>query len=331
MGADSHAPASNSDAVPRLVSLTYALLHAAQTPAIRRRSTQWIRKNVKGYQGRGDEAFRKLLKRDLETLEHVGIRVDKQPSPYLSDEDNYYYGLDLNRFEHKATDFTPDEAQVLAMAGTLAAEGDLASVAGSAWTKIAAAGATRDLSAPKVYSAITDVTKAEKFTVQRINNAVRKQVRIGFSYTPFRGADVQQRSMDPWKIVPYQMRLYLVGWDVDRQEARAFRLYKVSDITPIGQSEVVEPTQRPESVVHAMVSETELVDVRLRIDPGKCLDLASQGEVQQDGSYLLHRVRASEFARTAASLAAYMEVLEPEALRKRVINLLHNGAEEGNE
>ena len=86
--------------------------------------------------------------------------------------------------------------------------------------------------------------------------------RISFSYESSRTAEKVTRTMDLWGLVPERDRIYLVGFDIDRNAPRCFRVIRITDVTAIGTATHPMPagTNLQELVRQQLRRRSELVD-----------------------------------------------------------------------
>ncbi|GAA2897619.1 WYL domain-containing protein [Streptosporangium fragile] len=70
-------------------------------------------------------------------------------------------------------------------------------------------------------------------TLMAIAEACRRRERLRFDYTSPRGGDTV-RSVEPHNLVSFDRHWYLVAWDTDRDDWRAFRVDRLSPRTPTG-------------------------------------------------------------------------------------------------
>ena len=199
----------------RLTNLTFALLGANGQYV----SADWVRRNVAGYQGKSDEAFQKMFKRDRNVLLKIGVPIDSRSSAQGT-----LYSVHKDSYELPPLELSPEEARVLALAGGMGVAGELSAFARSGWTKLASAGAARADAQPGV-GAMGDAGKLSPTTLDRFLQATRSANSISFDH---RGS---RRRLDPWGLVSHRQRLYMVGFDLDRDAPRSFRATRVTDVT----------------------------------------------------------------------------------------------------
>ncbi|MDN8619380.1 WYL domain-containing protein [Corynebacterium kefirresidentii] len=322
MAAHNPTPKRHDEAVERLTNLSFALQGAANSGGSPDRSAAWIRRHVAGYGDKSGEAFAKSLARDIATLQRAGV-----PIVHSGGEDGARYRLDASSYQLPSVEFSPEEAMVLGIAGGMGTTGGLSDFSLSGWTKIAASGASRNLSGAPVYTAVNDITRLAPEVITSVLAAVRNRLRITFSYRANPAAKPVRRVMDPWGVVNRDSHIYIVGFDVDRGAPRVFRALRVSDIKRSHHpAEHTVPTETLQVLVERALQRGEKVDARLIIPVGKAQELMDAGEKQPDGTVMLRNVDKDWLVRTAAGYAPEVEVLEPAVVREEVISLLRTAA-----
>lgn len=323
MAAHNPTPKRHDEAVERLTNLSFALQGAANSGGSPDRSAAWIRRHVAGYGDKSGEAFAKSLARDIATLQRAGV-----PIVHSGGEDGARYRLDASSYQLPPVEFSPEEAMVLGIAGGMGTTGGLSDFSLSGWTKIAASGASRNLSGAPVYTAVNDITRLAPEVITSVLAAVRNRLRITFSYRANPAAEPVRRVMDPWGVVNRDSHIYIVGFDVDRGAPRVFRALRVSDVKRSHDpAEHTVPTETVQALVERALQRGEKVDAQLLIPVGKAQELMDAGEKQPDGTVMLHNVDKDWLVRTAAGYAPEVEVLEPAGVREEVISLLRTAAQ----
>ncbi len=309
--------ADDSALVSRQVNLTFALLASRG-----RRDIEWIQRNVDGYGGRTREAAGKLVVRDVEELQAMWV-----PVHYLDGE----VWLDKDLYELPPIDLTAEEATAVGLAVDVSQSGSLGAFARSGWTKLAASGATRTFDAPALESVSNDIMQLDPDTFRAIVACVRHRVRISFDFVRAAGKPSERRTIDPWGIVPLNNRAYLVGYDVDREAERVFRVRKVSKVKRVREAGTFHPPTRPLQEVVEDALRGEVTDAVITLDAPTGEELARRGSRDGD-TIVLRGVERDWVVRTTASLAGNLVAVEPEDIRREVVALLQSaiGDEEGN-
>lgn len=305
--------ADDSDLVSRQVNLTFALL---ASPA--KRDIEWVQRNVDGYGGRSQGAASKLVARDVEELRAVWV-----PVRYADGE----VWLDKDLYELPPIDLTPEEATAVGLAVDVSQSGSLGAFARSGWTKIAASGATRAFDAPALESVSNDIMQLDPDTFRAIVACVRHSARISFDFVRAAGKPPERRVIDPWGIVPLNNRAYLVGFDVDREAERVFRVKKISKVKRVRDAGRFHSPQRPLQEIVEDALRGEVTDAVVTLDAATGEELARRG-TREGNTIFLHAVERDWVVRTTASLAANLVAVEPEDVRRDVVVLLRGAAGE---
>ena len=310
----------------RLINLTFAFLYANDTGR-RYITAEWIRTNVAGYQDRTDAAFQRMFARDRSILAKVGVPIETIAQATLDDAPGYR--LNPHNYYLPEVSFTPGEAAVLALAGDKGLNHELAAFARSGWTKLAAAGAstvTAQDSAPVMFNNVTDLGVLTAQSLDTILKAHRNHHRIHFDYTPHKNAEPTRRVMDPWGIVNHQDRWYLVGFDIERDAPRTFRITRVSNIDIVGRAMHPAPEHTPlqELVADSLRSRKVLIDATITAEPGTAGELTSRASHRDHDTYVLTGVDRDWLVRTAAAYAPHALVVEPADVRDDVIAQLRS-------
>jgi proteasome accessory factor B len=246
----------------RLLNLVICLL------ATRRYlSAEHIRRTVAGYQDLGDEAFKRKFERDKEDLRDLGIPLETGSDSSFDDEPGYRirrddYGLPPLTFE-------PAELAVLGVAARTWQHASLSGPASEALLKLRAAGIDVDDAVPLAIE--TRVATSEPaFEVLRQAAADRRA--ISFDYrTP--GAT---RHVEPWGLVSWHGRWYLVGHDRDRAETRVFRVSRiVGPAKPSGPPGAVQVPDGTDirAIVLRMVEDPVRITAKLLVRDGAAFGL----------------------------------------------------------
>lgn len=296
---------SEVEAGRRQVNLTFALL-GADGP----RDIAWVGRNVDGYQDKSPKALALAIRRDVKELRTMWVPVRFNEGKLWLDKDQY---------QLEPVELTEEEATVIGLAADLAHGGNLGAFARSGWTKLAASGATRSFDEPVLASFSNDITRLDPETLRHLLTGVRTAQRLKFDFLPSPGQPMQQRTVDPWGIVPLNNRAYLVGWDRDRDAARVFRVRKISNVRRVSADDFRGQVGSLQEIVEKQLSQT-LVDATVTVHGGGD-ELASRGE--RDGDTIrLTAVERNWLVRTIASLAGNVTAVEPADVRSEVIALL---------
>ncbi|WP_433617151.1 helix-turn-helix transcriptional regulator [Dactylosporangium sp. CA-139114] len=220
----------------RLVNLVICLL------ATRRFLTaEQIAAIVPGYEHdpndeRDHEAFQRKFERDKSELRELGVPLEMGTASIFDNEQGYR----IARREYALPDIplAPDEAAAVGIAVRLWQQTGLAAAASSGLAKLRAGGIDVDPHATLGVEAVVTVDPA----FEPLTAAVRDRQAVTFSYeVPERDA-AGVRRLQPWGVVCWRGRWYVVGHDLDRGAERCFRLSRiVSGVRRIGRRGAYEP------------------------------------------------------------------------------------------
>jgi proteasome accessory factor B len=309
----------------RLVNLVLCLLSTRQYLAAER-----IREIVPGYgDAPSEEAFFRMFERDKTELRELGVPLEVGRNVNSDMPDGYR--IARRDYELGDIDLEPDEAAAVALAVRLWDSPELTGAAHGALIKLRAAGVDVDQSSPAVVEPKVRTTEP---AFAPLLAAVRNGQAVMFDYRRPSPAELRQRTIEPWGVVSWRGRWYVVGHDRDRKAPRCFRLSRiVGDVTPVGRPGVV---RRPDKidlldfVATAGPEPSTTSTARVWVANGKAAGVRRRAKVI--GSREIAGIAGEElelelhFPESAANwLAGFgpdVLVLEPDVLRKSVYERL---------
>ncbi|HSE07306.1 MAG TPA: WYL domain-containing protein [Nocardioidaceae bacterium] len=262
----------------RLLNLLITLL-VSRTYVTKER----IRSVVEQYRQAGDEAFEKMFERDKEELRSLGVPIEVG---YLDRafEDEPGYRIERSAFELPAIDLEPDEAAVLGLAARVWQHAGLASATTDALVKLKAAGISVDREA---LSTVSPQLTVDEPSFEAFWAATQERTPVEFDYRTATGVEAAVRHLQPWGVVSFRARWYVVGLDTDRGAPRLFRLSRVKGVVRVtgkpGSYEVPEGTDiraLTESLAPAPADHR----ARLLVREGAALGLRRHAEAFPDGA-----------------------------------------------
>ena len=250
----------------RLLNLVICLLHTRSYLTADR-----IREMVAGYdEAPTDEAFKRMFERDKEDLRDLGIPLETGSNSAWDDEAGYR----IARRDYALPDITlePGEAAAVGLAARMWSSASMSAPATRALRKLEAAG----VEVAPLPEGLQPRVESSGGAFAALAEAVHDGQVVTFGYRTAGAAQPARRTVEPWGVVWWHGRWYLVGHDRDRDATRVFRLSRV-DGEP---ARVGEPgtVKRPVDVdLTALVAAYDAAApssvARVRVRAGRCLGL----------------------------------------------------------
>lgn len=174
------------------------------------------------YAEASDDAFEKMFERDKDELRALGVPIEVGSLDAFFEEPGYRVRPD--DFALPEIDLAADEAAVVGLATRVWQHARLADATSDALKKLTAAGVTVDESALDI---VEPQLTAEEPSFDVFWEAAQERIPVTFDYQRGGSAEVSTRRLEPWGVVRYSGRWYVVGRDVDRDDDRVFRLSRV--------------------------------------------------------------------------------------------------------
>jgi len=289
-----------------------------------------LRETIPGYSDApSDEAFKRMFERDKEDLRDLGIPLETGSLSAIDDEPGYR----ITRADYALPEITlePDEAAAFVLAARMWSSAALGASATRAIRKLEAAGA--EITAlpeglqPRVGAGGTGLPV--------VAEAAREGRRLRFDYRGAADLRATSRHIEPWGIVWWHGRWYVVGHDLDRDAARAFRLSRIVG-APSAEGDPGSVTVPDGVDLPALVSATDppvtdaLARVKVRHD--RAMGLRRQTiDVADDGDgWDVVTVPCPDPHRLAEQVLAYgtdAVVLSPAEARQAIVHRLETLAE----
>ncbi|HEY2044364.1 MAG TPA: WYL domain-containing protein [Jatrophihabitans sp.] len=311
----------------RLVSLVLCLLSTRQFITAER-----IRETVEGYETAGDvanpdEAFKRSFERDKAELRELGIPLETGRNSAFDTEDGYR--IARKNFELPPIEFTADEAAAVGLAARLWSTASLATEARTALLKLRAAGV--EIDEPAGSDSLPPLPANEP-TLPGLIAAVAGNRVVQFSHRKPAAEQPEKRTVEPWGVLSWRGRWYVVGHDRARSDVRSFRLDRI----------VGEVKALPGTAKTARPAEMNLLDLvrgrhpeatetaRVRVQPNRAAQLHRLAlDVAADGDNEILTIEFRDIGHLAALVAAAgpdAVALEPPSLVKSVVMLLEAAA-----
>ena len=251
----------------RLVNLVICLLSTR-----RFLTAAQIAATVPGYEHdpndpKDHEAFQRKFERDKAELRDLGIPLETGASSAFEAEPGYR----ITRRDYALPDIplAPDEAAAVGIAARLWRHAGLAEAASSGLAKLRAAGIDVDPQATLGVEPVVTVDAA----FAPLTTATRNRQAVTFDYRVPEADRATRRRLQPWGVVCWRGRWYVVGYDLDRQAERCFRMSRmVSAVRPDGPTgayELPEKLDLISYVAHSYSHPEHTKRATLLVAPGR--------------------------------------------------------------
>jgi proteasome accessory factor B len=309
----------------RLVNLVICLLSTRQFLTAER-----VRDAVPGYEpadgtAKTDEAFKRMFERDKAELRDLGVPLETGRNSIFDAEDGYR--ITRRKYELPPVSFEPAEAAAVGLAARLWQSATLGAPARNALIKLRAGGT--DVAATEAPGAQPHVDASDP-ALPPLLDAARQARLARFDYLKARTENPERRTIQPWGVLSWRRRWYVVGHDVDRGEARSFRLSRI-----VGAVDVVGPPDafsRPEVDLLQYVADRgpeAARTARIAVAGPGLGELRRVADTEADGVLTVTYSDLRWMARIVASAGRSARVLDPPELQQAVLDRLAPTARAG--
>jgi proteasome accessory factor B len=284
----------------RLLNLVIALLHTRAYLSAER-----IRGLVAGYEeAPNDEAFKRMFERDKEDLRDLGIPLETGTNSAWDDEPGYR----IARRDYALPDITlePGEAAAVGLAARMWSSAALSEAATRALRKLEATG----VEVGPLPEGLQPRVEATGTAFPTLAEAVHEGRVVQFAYRSAGASEITRRTVEPWGLVWWRGRWYLVGHDRDRDGTRVFRLSRIDGaVKPTGAKDAV---RRPDGLDLPTIvaaadpnAATSIARIRLRADRGVGLRRAASSVVADGPGWDVVELPYSDVERLADRVLPY--------------------------
>jgi proteasome accessory factor B len=308
----------------RLVNLVICLLSTR-----RFLTAAQIAATVPGYEHdpedpRDHEAFQRKFERDKAELRELGVPLETGTASIFDNEPGYR----IAPREYALPDILlePDEAAAVGIAARLWQHAGLAAAASSGLAKLRAAGVEVDPQATLGIEPVVTVDPA----FGPLTTAARDRRAVTFAYRVPEVDEATTRRLEPWGVVCWRGRWYVVGHDRDRRATRCFRLSRiVGNVRLTGRPHAFRPPDNEDLISHVARWDGPVAHhgrATVTVRPGRAAGLrrwAVDTASTPDGDRLT--IPYSDVERLAGTLVGYgadVRVDAPPELREAVIQQL---------
>jgi proteasome accessory factor B len=206
------------DKTERLLNLVFAMMSTRR--AISRSD---IRENVAGYEdANSDEAFERMFERDKDELRSMGLPIET-----VADNmgDILGYRILPSEYEFVDLELTPDDLIVLGVAAQVWDQAVLSAPAQTALRKIEAKYGKSVVAPPAELSGLVRL-QAHDVSLPILLRAAREKRVVKFNYQNRQGVQSARR-LEPWAVICREGHWYCIGFDLNRNEQRTFKLPRI--------------------------------------------------------------------------------------------------------
>ncbi len=314
--------AERIDKTERLLNLTLALL-ATKRPMTKAE----IFEQIPGYSG-SPESMERMFERDKDELRDLGVTVEVLPTDaYFNDEQGYQ--IIPRDFFLEDISFTYEESLWLAIATNLLHEASPKAGARQGLQKLITVG---QVGGEEFFDmgAHTELALSFSESLQEIWRSIRERQLLSFTYSTSNGT--KRREASPILLTSRLGNWYLVAIDSDDKQVKTFRIDRMSDVSV--ESSTTFNDLNPsfdlrDFLAHFKGDQFGLVIVKLHKELSSEHPLIAYSSTRFSGKRLgigsivrlenLDSDRALELILWAGDA---IEVLEPVALRKQIIDIL---------
>ena len=270
------------------------------------------------------EAFQRKFERDKAELRDLGVPLETGTASIFDSEPGYR--IARREYALPEVHLEPDEAAAVGIAARLWQHAGLAAAASSGLAKLRAAGIDVDPHATLGVEPVVTVDAA----FEPLTAAVRDRQAVTFDYRTPEDDAAATRRLQPWGVVCWRGRWYVVGHDLDRDAPRCFRLSRiVGGVRRSGRPEAYTP---PEVDLITYVARwSGPVDrpgrATVLVRPGRGAGIRRWAEEVSPGPeadrVVLRYADAEGLAAWLVGYGADVRVLDPPEVRDFVVKRLH--------
>lgn len=311
----------------RLLNLLIALLETRYG-----RSKEFLRQNIQAYrESPSEEAFERMFERDKTDLRAMGVPLEAHTENGAFDEDpaTTSYRIPKEKYRLPEVRFSVEEAAVLSLSARLWGRAALGSAAARAVRKIETRGGlpVEMTAEPLLEPRIS--TREPAF--EDLLEAATSRFEVRFDYQGKTDGKATRRRVQPWGLGQKFGNWYLIGFDIDRQDRRVFRLSRISSgIEANTQRAFARPSGFSVAEVLDGMELSARYEAIITVRPGKAQTVRARAEQinnepDAEGQWDKLRISFGSVGALASELAGwgpYLVVQEPLELRDAVQNRL---------
>ncbi|WP_366933919.1 helix-turn-helix transcriptional regulator [Brevibacterium renqingii] len=313
-------PSRQRQQTERLLNLLIAL----------RASRGWVSRTtlmnaIDGYSGLDEVAFDRKFSRDKDLLRHMGITIATRAGhDAYGDAGETGYRISAADYAMDLVDLTAAEVAAVTVAAAFWSETDLGASSAQALTKLRALGIDLDEDGAG-QGPIDPGTAARRLASANFASAlhhINAREAVGFTYHK-PGQSARKVRLEPYALLSRGDRVYLFGFDLDRQAQRTFRLSRVEGgIAKLGGREPGDYSIPEDFSPHlALQSSSEMAvvaEAKLSIAAHRADPLRRRQVRTEDGAVIIEFSDAHALAAEIIGFGDAVEALAPPELVRAV-------------
>lgn len=231
-----------------------------------------------------EEAFERMFERDKAELRDLGYPIEEVSEDPLFPDDTHghRYRIPRGSFTLPPLRFTAEESAVLALAANAWTDASLGELARRALRKLEPAiDGLPDDAPPLLQPTLT----AYEPSFEPLLSAVVRHREVRFDYLARSTDELTTRRLRPWGIGSRYGNWYVVGWDLNREDSRTFRLSRIMSGVTVTRREFDPPADfSMNEALSDMVSHAPARTVEVLARPGRALMLRRMAARQEPGT-----------------------------------------------
>lgn len=280
---------------------------------------------IDGYAGLDEVAFDRKFSRDKELLRHMGITIaTRAEHDAYGDAGETGYRISADDYAMGDVDLTPTEAAAVAVAAQFWSDTELSDSSAQALTKLRALGIDLNQTGPgsAVVGQGPAPMKLGSANFATALHHINAREAIGFRYHK-PGQKARRVRLEPYALLSRGDRVYLLGFDLDREAQRTFRLSRVEgSIAKLGGRDPgdyeIPPDFSAEPALSASSEMAVVAEARLEITRHRADPLWRRQVRVDDGAVVIEFSDVDALAAEIVSFGDAVTVLGPEPLVRAV-------------
>jgi proteasome accessory factor B len=267
-----------------------------------------------------------MFERDKADLRNRDIPIETKPVDVVFD-DELGYIIDRRTALLPPISLTSGEQVLVTLASRLWSDSQLGLSARAAARRLGSITRAEDLPDVRLAIGQSDVDAAV--------DAIHERRVVEFRYRSKSSGQEATRQVEPWRLFCTAGAWYLVGFDVERGEARVFRLSRIVAGLNVTSQVATQPVPPDLDVAALVASWQELasqpVTAELVVDAGTCAHLRARADTVVPGPegdvVTISTDYLPALARDVAATAAHVTIRQPAELRAMVAEMVRAASE----